>query len=71
MKFLNKLNGWERLWVLASIIYIPIVPTLADYLRVVFNIKAILFLWLVPVVIVFLLGVSVAWVVRGFKKEKA
>jgi len=61
----KKLNGWQRLWILASVIWLVVVV----FLAVAWDMEgpnALLF-WIVPPFVVYLLWRSVGWVWRGFK----
>jgi hypothetical protein len=68
------LNGWQRLWVLASIFWAVVILALAGILQAdgdhaVANTSTTLFLvrlWFVPVAAVYGLGLGLAWVRRGF-----
>ena len=70
-----RINGWQRLWVLASILWAVVILVLAGILRfdgdqTVPSASEALFvarLWIVPVVAVYGFGLSLAWVRRGFQ----
>jgi len=75
-----KLNGWQRLWVLATITWLP-----GHWLyAVVFGSwwwgydlgpgspyyrpwEALVVLWAVPMPVIYVLGAGVAWVRRGWE----
>ena len=71
------INGWQRLWVVASILWAVVILMLAGVLQfdsdhVVPNTKMLLFmvrLWIVPVAAVYGFGLALAWVGRGFQVE--
>ena len=71
------INGWHRLWLLASILWAVVILTLAGILQfdgdqVVPSANMVLFvvrLWIVPVAAVYAFGVGLAWVRRGFQVE--
>ena len=66
------INGWQRLWLLASILWAVVILALSGILQFVPSANMILFvmrLWIVPVAAVYALGVGVAWVGRGFQLE--
>jgi hypothetical protein len=72
-----RINGWQRLWVLASILWAVVILVLAGILRsdgnqTVPSVNAVLFvvrLWIVPVSAVYGFGLGLAWVRRGFQIE--
>ncbi|PYV21733.1 MAG: hypothetical protein DMG24_18755 [Acidobacteria bacterium] len=66
----ERFNGWQRLWVMLSVLWlIPILsialsqsPTAAKWI-------IFLFLgWLLPVISSYGLGLMAAWVIRGFRQ---
>jgi hypothetical protein len=69
-----RINGWQRLWLFASILWAVVVLALAGILRsegaqTVPSGSEALFvvrLWIVPVVAVYGFGLGFAWVRRGF-----
>jgi len=66
-----RINGWQRLWLLASILWAVVVLLLAG-IQTVPSANAVLFvvrLWIVPVAAVYGLGLGLAWVRRGFQVE--
>ena len=72
-----RINGWQRLWLFASILWAVVVLALAGILRsegdlTVPSTNEILFvvrLWIVPVAAVYGFGLGLAWVRRGFHVE--
>jgi hypothetical protein len=66
-----RVNGWQRLWLLASILWAVAIVALAGILQsdgpsateLVFAVR----LWIVPVAAVYGLGLGLAWVRRGFQ----
>jgi hypothetical protein len=72
-----RINGWQRLWLVASILWAAVVLLLAGILQsdgdqTVPSANAVLFvvrLWIVPVAAVYGLGLGFAWVRRGFQLE--
>ena len=70
-----RINGWQRLWLLASVLWAVVTLVLAGILRfdgdhTVPNADEALFvvrLWIVPVAAVYGFGLSLAWVRRGFQ----
>ena len=72
-----RINGWQRLWLLASILWAVVILVLAGILRsdgdlTVPSANVVLFvvrLWIVPVSAVYGLGLGLAWVRRGFQAE--
>ena len=69
------INGWQRLWLLASIHWAVAILALAGIFQsngdqVVPSANMALFLvrlWIVPVAAVYLFGLGLAWVRRGFQ----
>ena len=72
-----RINGWQRLWLLASILWAVAILVLAGILQLdgdqaVPSANAVLLvvrLWLVPVASVYVFGLGLAWVRRGFQGE--
>ena len=71
------INGWQRLWLLASILWAVVILALAGILQAdgdhaVPSAHMVLFvvrLWIVPVAAVYGFGLGLAWVGRGFQGE--
>ena len=72
---MTSLNGWQRLWLLASILWAVVILALAGILQgghTVPSAHAAMFLvrlWIVPVAAVYGFGLGLAWVRRGFQFE--
>jgi hypothetical protein len=72
-----RINGWQRLWLVASILWAVVLLALAGILRsdgvqTVPSANEVLFvvrLWIVPVAAVYGFGLGLAWVRRGFQLE--
>jgi hypothetical protein len=72
-----RINGWHRLWLLASILWAVVILVLAGVLQfdgdqTVPSANVALFvvrLWIVPVAAVYGFGLGLAWVRRGFQVE--
>jgi hypothetical protein len=72
-----RINGWQRLWLLASIVWAVVILLLAGILRfdgdqTVPSANVALFvvrLWIMPVAAVYGFGLGLAWVRRGFQVE--
>jgi hypothetical protein len=72
-----RINGWQRLWLLASILWAVVVLLLAGILQsdgdqTAPSANVALFLvrlWIVPVASVYGFGLGLAWVRRGFQVE--
>ncbi len=71
-----KLNGWMRLWILLSIVHSSVIAGLVGYTLLTGagfgsnNLVWIFITWLFPIVSVYLLGLGVSWVYKGFKLIK-
>jgi hypothetical protein len=71
---MTTLNGWQRLWLLASILWAVVILSLAgrfqpDRDHTVQSVLFVVRLWIVPVVAVYGFGLVLAWVRRGFRVE--
>ena len=72
-----RINGSQRLWLLASILWAVVILVLAGILRsdgdqTVLSANVVLLvvrLWMVPVSAVYGFGIGLAWVRRGFQLE--
>jgi hypothetical protein len=72
-----RINGWQRLWLVASSLWAVVILLLAGILQsdgaqTVPSAKAVLLvvrLWIVPVAAVYGFGLGLAWVRRGFQLE--
>jgi hypothetical protein len=72
-----RINGWQRLWLLASILWAVVILLLAGILQfdrdqTAPSANEALFvarLWIVPVAAVYAFGIGLAWVRRGFHVE--
>ena len=71
------LNGWQRLWLLASTLWAVVILALAGSFQsngdqAVPSVNTVLLvvrLWIVPVTAIYLFGLGLAWVRRGFQVE--
>jgi hypothetical protein len=71
------INGWQRLWLLASILWAVVILALAgilqfDGVQTVPSTNEAMFvvrLWIIPVAAVYMFGLGLAWVRRGFQIE--
>ena len=67
------INGWQRLWLLASILWAVVILALAGILQSdgpsANELVIVVRLWIVPVAAVYGFGLGLAWVRRGFKVE--
>ena len=68
------INGWQRLWVLGSILWAVVILALAGRFQsgsdpsanmVLFVVR----LWIVPVAALYTFGLGLAWVRRGFRVD--
>jgi hypothetical protein len=72
-----RINGWQRLWLLASILWAVVILALAgilqsggDHTVPSANVAMLVVrLWIVPVAAVYGFGLGLAWVRRGFQVE--
>ena len=72
-----RISGWQRLWLLASILWAVVILALAGILQsdgnhTVPSANVILFLvrlWILPVAAVYGFGLGLVWVRRGFQVE--
>ena len=68
-----RVNGWQRLWLLASIFWAVVLLALAGILQSdgpsANEALFVLRLWIVPVVAAYGVGFGLAWVRRGFQLE--
>lgn len=72
-----RINGWQRLWLVASILWAVVILVLAGILQptgdqTVPSANVPLFvvrLWIVPVAAVYGFGLGLAWIRRGFQVE--
>jgi hypothetical protein len=72
MTNLTNLNGWQRLWLLASIIWAVVILALAgqpDHDQTVQSVMFVVRLWIVPVAAIYGFGLGLAWVRHGFQGE--
>jgi hypothetical protein len=69
---MTTLNGWQRLWLLASILWAAVVLALGampDHGWTMQSAFVVVRLWIVPVTAVYAFGLSFVWVMRGFRVE--
>jgi hypothetical protein len=71
-----RINGWQRLWLVASILWAAVILLLAGILQSdgdqtvpSANVALFVRLWVVPVAAVYGFGLGLAWVRRGFRHE--
>ena len=67
-------NGWQRLWLLASILWTVGILALAGRFQTdqgwtMQSALVVVRLWIVPVVAVYAVGLGLAWAMRGFHAE--
>jgi hypothetical protein len=68
-----RINGWQRLWLLASMLWAVVILALSGILQsdgptakeALFVVR----LWIVPIAAVYGFGLGLAWVRRGFQVE--
>ena len=69
---MTTLNGWQRLWLVASILWAVVILALAGMPGRGWTMQSALLvarLWIVPVASVYALGLGLTWVMRGFHAE--
>ncbi len=69
---MTTLNGWQRLWLLASILWAVVILALAGMPDRGWTMQSALFvmrLWILPVGSLYVFGLGLAWVMRGFQAE--
>jgi hypothetical protein len=69
---MTTLTGWQRLWLLASILWAAVILALAGIPDSDWTMQSGLFvvrLWIVPVAAVYVFGLGLTWVRRGFQIE--
>jgi hypothetical protein len=69
---MTTLNGWQRLWLLASILWAVVILALAGMPDRGWTMQSALFvvrLWIMPVAVVYAFGLGLVWVMRGFRVE--
>jgi hypothetical protein len=69
---MTTLNGWQRLWLLASIVWSMAILALAGTPDSGWTMESALFvvrLWIVPIAAAYAFGVALVWVIRGFPVE--
>ena len=72
-----RINGWQRLWLFASMVWAVAVLALAGILQPygdaaipsASEAALVVRVWLVPVVAVYVFGLGLGWVRRGFHIE--
>ena len=68
-----RINGWQRVWLLASILWAVVILALSGILQsggptaneALFVVR----LWIVPITAVYAFSLGLAWVRRGFQVE--
>ena len=69
---MTTLNGWQRLWLVGSILWAVVVLALAGTPDRGWTMQSALFvvrLWIAPVAALYGFGLGLAWVRRGFQVE--
>jgi len=69
---MTTLNGWQRLWLLAAVLWAVVILALAGMPDRSWAVQSALFvarLWIVPVAVVYAFGFGLLWVTRGFRVE--
>jgi hypothetical protein len=71
---MTSLNGWQRLWLLTSILWAVVILALAGMPDRGWTVQSAMFvvrLWIVPVMAAYALGLGLAWVMRGFDTSRS
>jgi len=71
---MTTLNGWQRLWLLASILWAVMILALAGMPDRGWTMQSALFvvrLWIMPVSFVYAFGLGLTWVMRGFTPRQS
>ena len=75
MGYLNKLNGWQRLWLVVAIftfIALPIVTR--DMIIGMRDVITMMLVWMICMVLIYGVGFMmqwvIKWVIKGFRDEK-
>ena len=69
---MTTLNGWQRLWLLGSILWAVVVLALTgtpDHGWTIQSALVVVRLWIVPVAALSTLGLGLVWIMRGFRVE--
>jgi len=69
---MTSLNGWQRLWLTASILWAVVLLALVGMPDRGWTMQSALFvvrLWIMPVAAVYAFGLSLVWIMRGFRVE--
>ena len=68
-----RINGWQRLWLLASILWAVVILALSGIVQsdgpTAVEALLVVRLWIVPIMAVYGFGLGLAWVRRGFQVE--
>jgi hypothetical protein len=70
---MTSLNGWRRLWLVASILWAAVILALAgrflpsDSGWTMQSALVVVRLWIAPVATIYAFGLILAWVMRGFQ----
>ena len=63
---MQRLAGWWRLWIVLTVIYGGLVSGFTWMTWPKAELRGALLWWLVPSILICILGLAVAWVIRGF-----
>jgi predicted membrane channel-forming protein YqfA (hemolysin III family) len=69
----SRLNGWQRLWVVLSALWLALVCAFTALVWSSQGGSASVLLyaflgWVLPSALLYLLGLSAAWIIRGFRR---
>ena len=67
-EILAKLNGWQRLWVVLSGVWLFIVGLLLIVGSGIPLFSAVM-IWAIPPIVLYIVGLAIKWILGGFTKS--
>ncbi len=64
-----KLNGWQRLWVVAAVVWSLVCLVVVVGLGVDDWLGFMVYGWVTPAIAVYALGWGIGWALRGFRHQ--